>query len=242
MADHNIFLSVVIPIFNEEENVAPLLAELVPILKGLQQNFEVLCINDASSDRSLELLNELHNDYPELRVISHTVNCGESAATATGFQQAKGQFIVTMDGDLQNDPADIPALLALIKRNNLAAVCGIRRKREDDWVKRLSSRTANAFRNLITGDKIADAGCTFRILRRESLREIPVFNGMHRFLPTMLRFQGFAVEELLVNHRPRTMGVSKYGVGNRLFRGIIDCIAMRWWQKRCVPTQRYSPD
>jgi len=239
MADDKLALAVVIPIYNEEENVTPLLAELMPILDGLKLSFEVLCINDASSDRSLELLTELQKTYPRLWVISHSINCGESAATATGFQQASGEFIVTMDGDLQNDPADIPALLERIKEQPLAAVCGVRRKREDDWVKRLSSRTANAFRNLITGDKIADAGCTFRILRRECLREIPVFNGMHRFLPTMLRFQGFAVEEMLVNHRPRTMGVSKYGVGNRLFRGIIDCIAMRWWYRRCLPTRRY---
>jgi glycosyltransferase involved in cell wall biosynthesis len=239
MTKDKLALSVVIPIYNEEENVAPLLAELMPILEGLKLGFEVLCVNDASTDRSLELLTEMQSIYPSLWVISHSINSGESAATATGFQQASGEFIVTMDGDLQNDPADIPALLERITENHLAAVCGIRRKREDDWVKRLSSRTANAFRNLITGDKIADAGCTFRILRRESLREIPVFNGMHRFLPTMLRFQGFTVEELLVNHRPRTMGVSKYGVGNRLFRGIIDCFAMRWWQRRCLPTRRY---
>jgi len=238
MVDDNLFLSVVIPIYNEEENVTPLLAELVPILEDLKRNFEVICINDASTDDSLVNLEGLQESYPQLRVVHHNVNCGESAATATGFQQAQGKFIITMDGDLQNDPADIPALLDLIERQELAAVCGIRRKRKDDWVKRLSSRTANVVRNIITGDQIADAGCTFRALRREALREIPVFNGMHRFLPTILRFQGYQVEEILVNHRPRTLGVSKYGVGNRMFRGLIDCIAMRWWEKRCVPAMR----
>ncbi len=240
MSADNLFLSVVIPIYNEEENVTPLLAELVPILEKLERDFEVICINDASTDNSLSTLEELKERYPQLKVIQHTVNCGESAATATGFQLARGEYIVTMDGDLQNDPADIPALLHLIDQRELAAVCGIRRKREDDWVKRLSSRTANAVRNLITGDDISDAGCTFRALRRETLHEIPVFNGMHRFLPTILRFQGYEVEEILVNHRPRTMGVSKYGVGNRMFRGLIDCIAMRWWQKRVVPAERYK--
>ncbi len=238
MAEEKIFLSLVIPIYNEEENITPLLAELVPILEKLKRNFEVICINDASTDDSLEALEDLQENYPQLRVVPHNVNCGESAATATGFQRAQGKFIVTMDGDLQNDPADIPALLDLIERKNLAAVCGVRRKREDDWVKRLSSRTANMVRNIITGDQIADAGCTFRALRREALREVPVFNGMHRFLPTILRFQGYQVDEILVNHRPRTMGISKYGVGNRLLRGLIDCIAMRWWQKRCVPATR----
>ena len=240
MSADNLFLSVVIPIYNEEENVTPLLAELVPILEKLERNFEIICINDASTDSSLTLLEELKDRYPQLKVIPHTVNCGESAATATGFQQARGEYIVTMDGDLQNDPADIPTLLHIIEHRELAAVCGIRRKREDDLVKRISSRTANAVRNLITGDDISDAGCTFRALRRAALNEIPVFNGMHRFLPTILRFQGYEVEEILVNHRPRTMGVSKYGVGNRMFRGLIDCIAMRWWQKRVVPAERYK--
>ena len=239
MSADNLFLSVVIPIYNEEENVTPLLAELVLILEKLERNFEIICINDASTDNSQTLLEGLKTKYPQLKVIVHTVNCGESAATATGFQQARGEYIVTMDGDLQNDPADIPTLLHIIEQRGLAAVCGIRRKREDDIVKRISSRTANAVRNLITGDDISDAGCTFRALRRTALYEIPVFNGMHRFLPTILRFQGYEVEEILVNHRPRTMGVSKYGVGNRMFRGLIDCIAMRWWQKRVVPADRY---
>ncbi len=237
--DNSISLSVVIPIFNEEENVDPLLKELNAVLEKLELSFEIICINDASSDNSLAALEKLQEGYPALRVVSHKINCGESAATATGFQHARGRFIVTMDGDLQNDPADIPTLLHMIENRELAAVCGIRRRREDDWVKRISSRSANAFRNLVTGDKISDAGCTFRILRRAALREVPVFNGMHRFLPTILRFQGYEVTEQLVNHRPRTMGVSKYGVGNRLFRGIIDCIAMRWWQQRCVPATRY---
>lgn len=240
MSDDKLFLSVVIPIFNEEDNIKPLLDELIPILEKLKQDFEVLCIDDASTDDSLDILEDLQECTPHLRVVHHNINCGESAATATGFQHAGGKFIVTMDGDLQNDPADIPALLKLIQQKELAAVCGIRRKREDDWIKRLSSKTANAVRNLITGDQIADAGCTFRALRRATLNEVPVFNGMHRFLPTILRFQGYQVAEILVNHRPRTMGLSKYGVGNRMFRGLIDCIAMRWWQKRCVPATRYS--
>ena len=122
------------------------------------------------------------------------------------------------------------------------AVCGVRRKREDDWVKRISSRVANRFRNRVTGDTISDAGCTFRALKAETLREIPVFNGMHRFLPTLLRLQGYKVVEILVNHRPRTRGKSKYGIGNRMFRGLIDCFAIRWWRRRCVPANRTSTD
>jgi glycosyltransferase involved in cell wall biosynthesis len=166
----------------------------------------------------------------------HNLNCGESAAEATGFAHARGEWIITIDADQQNDPADIPSLLEASK--NVDAVCGVRTKREDDFVKRISSRIANGFRNWVTGDVIADAGCTFRALRKEALREIPVFNGMHRFLPTLLRLQGFTVIEIPVNHRPRTRGESKYGIGNRMFRGLIDCFAIHWWRKRCLPTNR----
>ena len=227
-------LSIVIPIFDEEDNIEPLLDELIEVLEGLGQSFEIICVNDASHDLSLEKLIDYAGHEDRLRVVSHRLNCGESAAMASGFQQSRGRYVVTMDGDLQNDPADIPLLLRRIEHQAADAVCGIRRQRRDDWVKKLSSRSANAFRNRVTGDRIADAGCTFRILRREALRELPVFNGMHRFLPTLLRFQGYQIEEMLVNHRSRKHGVSKYGIGNRLFRGILDCVAMRWWRQRCL--------
>jgi dolichol-phosphate mannosyltransferase len=229
-------ISVVIPIYNEEENIEPLLEELFPILRNTGKTFEVLCIDDASTDTSVAALNEQKKKYPELRIIRHKINSGESAAGATGFAHARGSVIITIDGDQQNDPADIPLLLKTIE--NADAVCGVRRKREDDWVKRISSRIANGFRNRVTGDTISDAGCTFRALRAEALQEIPVFNGMHRFLPTLLRLQGYKVVEILVNHRPRTRGKSKYGIGNRAFRGLIDCFAIRWWRRRCVPADR----
>ncbi|CAB1055654.1 Glycosyl transferase, group 2 family [Olavius sp. associated proteobacterium Delta 1] len=148
-------------------------------------------------------------------------------------------WVVTMDADQQNDPADIPTLLEASKEAD--AVCGIRQNRQDDWVRRISSRIANGFRNWVTQDDIADAGCTFRAVRRVALGEIPVFKGMHRFLPTLLRLQGFKVIEIPVNHRPRTRGESKYGVRNRLFRGLIDCFAILWFRKRCFPANRFSP-
>jgi hypothetical protein len=143
-----------------------------------------------------------------------------------------------MDADGQNDPSDIPRLLAGLARAD--AVCGIRRHRQDAWVKRVSSRIANRFRNAITREHITDAGCAYRALRRSVLTEIPVFNGMHRFLPTLLRMQGYHVIELDVNHRPRHAGVSKYGVNNRLWRGLVDCIAIRWLQSRAVPGHRVT--
>ena len=233
-------LSVVIPVYNEEDNLEPLLDELVPILKDTGSGFEVICVDDASTDKSLTVLKDLQGRYPELRIIRHLVNCGESAGEATGFANARGEWIVTLDADQQNDPADIPALMEAAR--DADAVCGVRQKREDDWVKRISSRVANGFRNWVTQDVIADAGCTFRAIRKEALREIPVFNGMHRFLPTLLRLQGFKVAEIPVNHRPRTRGESKYGIGNRMWRGLVDCFAILWFRKRCFPTQRFRQE
>lgn len=232
-------LSVVIPVYNEDSCLRPMLEELELVLRGLGRAYEVLCVNDASTDGSLALLHSLQAQRPWLRVITHAVNAGESAGQATGFRFARGEVIITMDADQQNDPADIPALLAALTPS-MACVCGVRRVRQDDWVKRWSSKIANRFRDAITGDHISDAGCTFRALRREALREVLVFNGMHRFLPTILRAQGYGVAELLVNHRPRSQGYSKYGVGNRLWRGIRDCFAMRWYLNRAVPATRVT--
>jgi dolichol-phosphate mannosyltransferase len=236
MTYSDIDISVVIPVYNEEENLMPLLDELFPILRESGKGFEVICIDDASKDNSFSVLEGIKKVYAELRIVRHKLNCGESAAEATGFAHAKGDVIVTIDGDQQNDPADIPLLLEAL--DHADAVCGVRRKREDDWVKRISSKIANGFRNWATKDAVSDAGCTFRALKRNALKEIPVFNGMHRFLPTLLRLQGFTVTEVSVNHRPRTRGESKYGIGNRMFRGLIDCFAMIWWRRRCLPGNR----
>jgi len=239
MATSDLKISVVIPVYNEEENLEPLLAELYPVLNQIGSAFEVICVDDASTDNSFAVLQKLTEKYAQLRIIQHRMNCGESAAEAAGFAKARGEWIVTMDADQQNDPADIPTLLQA--SGNVDAVCGIRRKREDDWIKRISSRIANGFRNWATGDVIADAGCTFRAIRRDALVEVPIFNGMHRFLPTLLRLQGFKVAEIPVNHRPRTRGESKYGIGNRMFRGLVDCCAILWFRRRCFPAQRFSP-
>jgi len=146
-----------------------------------------------------------------------------------------------MDGDRQNDPADIPRLLrALEEVDDVAFVCGVRHPRQDDRVKRVASRIANRFRDVVTGDRIRDAGCAYRAIRREALDELPVFNGMHRFLPTILRAQGYRVEEITVRHRLRTIGQTKYGVADRLWRGIRDCFAMRWYRKRAIRGDRTS--
>ena len=241
MANEHLSLSLVIPVFNEEDNLNALLEELTSVLRPLERSCEILCVDDASTDRSLQVLRELRARYPELRVLRHRVNSGESAAQASGFTCARGEIIVTMDADLQNDPHDIPALLEAL-RPGVAAVAGVRRQRLDDTTRRLSSRIANGFRNWVTGDRIADAGCTFRALRRSAVGELPVFNGLHRFIPTLLRRQGYQVVELLVNHRPRTRGQSKYGVGNRLWRGLRDCFGIRWFSARAVRGDRLLPE
>jgi len=234
-------LSFVFPIFNEEDNLPALLDELTSVMRPLKRSFEILCVDDASTDGSLQVLRKLCARHPELRVLRHRINSGESAAQASGFACARGEIIITMDADLQNDPQDIPALLEAL-RPGVAAVVGVRRHRLDDATRRISSRIANGFRNWVTGDRIADAGCTFRAMRRAAVRELPVFNGLHRFIPTLLRRQGYQVVEILVNHRPRTRGQSKYGVGNRLWRGLRDCFGIRWFSARAIRGDRLLPE
>jgi dolichol-phosphate mannosyltransferase len=239
--DRSVYLSVVIPVFNERDNIEPLMDELQPVLDKLGKTYEVIIVDDCSTDGGIEVMRKLQQTRPCLRILRHRLNSGQSAGQATGFAYANGEIIITMDGDQQNDPADIPALLDTLK-DDVAVVCGVRKKRMDTLVKKFSSKIANAFRNFVTNDKITDAGCTYRAIRRSALWQIQVFNGMHRFLPTLLRFQGYEVVEMPVNHRPRTRGYTKYGIGNRLWRGIVDCFAMLWLRKRALRGDRVESD
>ncbi|WP_051822179.1 glycosyltransferase family 2 protein [Desulfonatronum thiodismutans] len=232
-------VSCILPVYNEEGCLEALLNELTAQLNGLGRPSEIICVDDCSRDGSLALLTRLRTDHHRLRIVRHTRNLGQSAAFATGFQVARGQILITMDADMQHDPTDIPRLLrALTPETDM--VCGIRANRRDNWIKRVSSRLANRFRDMVSGDRIADAGCTFRALRRTALPELLVFNGMHRFLPTLLRCRGLTVVELPINHRPRISGVSKYGIGNRLWRGLLDCVAVRWYARRAIPARRWE--
>lgn len=236
---HPTSLSCILPVFNEEACLRPLLDELEQSLHALGRPYEIICVDDKSSDHSLRILEESARERNELRVLRHSSNLGQSAAFASGFQAARSPVIVTMDADMQHDPADIARLLQALTPDT-AMVCGIRANRRDTRLKRFSSQTANAFRNAVVGDKVTDAGCTFRAVRREALREVVVFNGMHRFLPSILRMQGLKVVEIPINHRPRAGGTSKYGIGNRLWRGLLDCAAMRWYAKRALPANRWA--
>ena len=230
------YLSVVVPAYNEEENVVPLAEEIIAALTTLPGGFELILVDDASTDATAHRIKQLK--HPRVRAVYHRINCGQSAAVGSGFQAAQGEWVATLDGDGQNDPADLPAMLEKAVHDRVDCVTGVRRKRQDNFIRRFSSRVANGFRNWITGDQVSDSGCGIRVVRRTALREIPVFNGMHRFLPTLLRGQGYTVAETAVNHRERLRGTSKYGVHNRLWRGIRDCFGIRWYLKRAVRSDR----
>ncbi len=230
-------LSVILPCANERENLTPLIQELELELQGLGLPFEVICVDDGSTDGGVETLRSLQATRPWLRVFQHRKNFGQSACYCTGFRVARGELVLTMDADRQHDPADIKRLLGEL-RGEIAAVCGVRKARRDNRVRRLSSRIANGFAGWMTGDRVVDAGCTFRLIRKSALAELPGFNGLHRYIPTLLRIRGQRVVELQINHRPRPAGKTKYGIGNRLWRGIVDCAAIRWFRKRSFPADR----
>jgi glycosyltransferase involved in cell wall biosynthesis len=238
-------ISVVIPVFNEAESIGPLVREIVDVLGAGAEPphgpYEIVVVDDGSTDGTDDVLAALAGEIATLQIVRHATNCGQSAGQATGFARARGRVIVTLDGDGQNDPADIPALIEALAAD-VDCVCGVRQVRQDDLVRRVSSRVANRFRDAVTGDRVADSGCALRAIRRSALDELLVFNGMHRFLASILRFQGYRVVELPVNHRPRTAGTTKYGVGNRLFRGIRDCFALRWYRARALQAKRLADE
>lgn len=233
-------LSVVLPCFEEQGALPGLVAELAEALGRSGRSWEVLCVDDASRDATAEVVRGLARRWPQVRLLRHARRCGQSAALASGFRKARGAVLLTLDADGQNDPADLPRLLESLERGADAA-CGVRARRHDGWVRRASSRVGNRFRDVVTGVPVRDAGCALRALRRECLAEVPVFNGMHRFLPTLLKLQGFHVVELEVGHRLRLTGASKYGIGNRALRGLVDCLVMRWFARRLPPGRRLLP-
>jgi glycosyltransferase involved in cell wall biosynthesis len=223
-------LSVVVPIFDEEDSLEPLHRELDAALSGLPGGVEIVLVDDGSRDRSLEIMRALAAKDPRVRVIALEANHGQSAAFEAGFAAARGELIATLDADLQNDPADIPRMMEHLDRADV--VNGVRAERQDDWVRKLSSKIANGFRNWMTEETVTDVGCSLRVMRASHARRVKMFRGMHRFLPTLLRLEGARVTEVPVAHRPRRYGDSKYGIGNRLFVGLVDVFAVRWMQRR----------
>jgi dolichol-phosphate mannosyltransferase len=231
-------ISIVVPLYNEVDNVTPLLGEIADAMAG-QASFELICVDDGSSDGSFEALCAARDARPWLRVVRLPRNQGQSAALVAGFRGARGDLVVTLDADLQNDPADIPRLLAALEdgAEGLGAcdmVSGIRANRRDTWSRRWASRIANRVRNAVVGDRVQDVGCSLKAYRREFLVKLPPFNGLHRFLPALLEIQGARIREIPVHHRPRIHGVSKYSINNRLWRGLHDLVGVRWLQRRWV--------
>ena len=214
-------VSVVVPLFNEEESVPILQSELRAALSALDH--EIVFVDDGSVDRTVEQI----ETAPNIRVIRFEKNTGQSAAIYAGLQAARGAIAVLIDGDLQNDPADIPRLLAEIARG-ADVVCGYRVKRKDTTLKRLTSRIANAVRSRFTKDGVRDTGCTLKAMRRECVTALVPFKGMHRFIPALIKGAGYRLVEIPVNHRPRRFGESKYGLGNRALRATIDMFGVRW--------------
>jgi glycosyltransferase involved in cell wall biosynthesis len=226
----------VIPIKDERDNLQLLTTQLTKVLGSLEQShgapFEIVYVDDGSTDGSSTLLDEICRRTPEVRVLHFDRNHGQTAAFAAGFRHARGALVATLDGDLQYDPADITLLLPLITEYDL--VCGRRRQRLDPFIRRLSSRLAYLIRNAVLRDGIHDSGCSLKLFRRAVVERIPLFHNMHRFFPALARMHGFSVIEVPVQHFPRAHGRSKYGVGNRLWAGLYDLVAVRWMQSRCL--------
>jgi dolichol-phosphate mannosyltransferase len=225
-------ISLVVPVYNEEANLPILIPKLVKVFDRLDSLYEMIFVDDGSSDRSRKLLKEMASQVPSLRVVGLKQNRGLSTALLAGMREARGRIIVTLDSDLQNDPEDIPRLLEYLDRYDMAT--GWRQKREDPWLKRIASRIGNSVRNRLSGERINDSACTLRVFRRECLQDIPIFNGMHRFMSTLVKMKGYRIIEVPVTHHPRKYGESKYNIRNRMWRSFVDLLAVRWMKGRRI--------
>lgn len=249
-AAQSLALSVVVPVFNEAGNIAPLIDEIAAATRGLGA-CEIVCVDDGSTDGSAAEIAARRTIGPRLRLIRHVRNLGQSAALRTGILAARAPLVATLDGDGQNDPADIPDLVAALRDaddpDGVGMVGGVRTWRRDNWVRRLSSRIANGVRAALLRDGAVDTGCGLRLVRREAFLTLPYFDHLHRFLPAMVRTTGWGVLFVPVGHRPRRYGRSKYGVLDRLGAGLVDLFGVMWLQRRyryfrhCA-RESYGPD
>ena len=228
------YFSIVVPVKNEEESIGGLASEISAAMKTWGGDWECVWINDGSDDETADVLARLCRNNPEHRFFNLDRNYGQSAALAMGFTVAAGDIIGTLDGDSQNDPADFPRLLEHLEKTGATMVNGVRAKRKDTGIRKICSKIANGFRNWLTRETVTDVGCAIRVFRRDALQGMPVFKGMHRFLPTLARMNGGTIDELPVNHRSREHGKTKYGINNRLWVGLADSFAVRWMQWRLV--------
>lgn len=227
-------ISVIAPAFDEEDCIERFVAEVYRAMESTGRRFELLCVNDGSSDGTAHRLQELGARFSRLRPLSLDQHHGQSAALAAGIAQSRGGLLVLMDADLQNDPSDIATLLELMERQpGLAGVAGVRVSRCDNWIRRVSSAVANRCAGVITGDRVQDAGCGLKVFRAPALKRVRFFAGAHRFLPTLVRMEGGRVIEVPVSHRPRQHGRSKYGLGlGRTLTAMRDALGVRWLMER----------
>ena len=226
-------MSVVVPCFNEQGNLIPLVTTVAQVLDPLKLDYEIVITDDCSTDGSWAILKKIAAENPRVRVQRLARNCGQSAAMWAGIQAARGRNVATLDADLQNDPRDLPRFISALKDHD--CVCGSRvesRRKGDSFLRQISSKLANGVRNRITQETVSDSACCFRVFKRECAANLKFFKGMHRFLPTLFKMEGFTVAELPVNHQARLTGTSHYGVWNRVFVTIYDLFAVRWMQKR----------
>lgn len=223
-------ISIVVPVFNEQENIAPLAAELVRVFARETRPWEIVLVDDASTDSTWSEILKSQAADPRVRGLRHQSNRGQSAAVWTGITGSEGRFLCTLDGDLQNDPAELPSMLGML--TDLDFVSGRRAHRKDSWVRKVSSAVARSARRWALGHDFADTGCALRAFKRSAIAGLFPFNGLHRFLPILVAAGGHRCLEIPVNHRPRVAGVSKYGVWNRLGRGIYDLIGVGWCLRR----------
>ena len=230
-------VAIIVPVYNEEDNVLPMAQEVSEAMKRAGRTYELVFVDDASTDGTWGRIEEARQKFQSVRGLRHTANSGQSAALWTGIQASSSEIIATLDGDLQNDPADIPQMLPSLAKADF--VCGVRAKRRDTFVRKTSSKIARWARRSALKVDFCDTGCAMRVFKRSALSGVFPFNGFHRFLPVLVHGNGVTTLEVPVNHRPRVAGVSKYGVWNRLWRGIYDLIALNWFQKRRLRPVKY---
>jgi len=230
--DAPVELSIVVPLYNEVDNIGPLVERVEAASEGFPGPWELIVVDDGSTDGSGERLDELATTHPRLRPLHFVANSGQSAAMDAGFRHSTGRWVAFLDADLQTYPEDIPDLLGTLQSEKVDAVVGIREQRRDSWWRKFSSSFANGVRNRLTREDIADTGCPLKVFRGEAIRSIRAFNGYHRFLPTLLKMEGYSVVQVPVRHTARTAGTSKYGTWDRAFRGLRDALGVRWLQDR----------
>jgi glycosyltransferase involved in cell wall biosynthesis len=229
-------LSICVPVYNEEENLPLLHQAIAEVIDPAGIDAEIILVDDGSKDGSWAAIEKLVAKDRRVRGLKFAYNCGETAASDAGLRAARGKYVMTMDADLQNDPKDIPAFLKAME-TGVDCVCGTRvatRGQGDDLIRVISSRTANWVRNKLSDENISDAGCTYRCFKRECVDKLKLYRGLHRFIPTLLKMEGFTVTEIPVTNNPRLHGESKYGVWNRLFKSFRDLLAIRWMKSRLL--------